>query len=37
VDTERVSAEFKNGVLEVKIPAPERQQSQRRQIEIKST
>jgi HSP20 family protein len=35
VDTEHVKAEFKDGVLEVKLPAPRRQQH-RRQIEIRS-
>jgi HSP20 family protein len=36
VDTEKVEAEFKDGVLEVRLPAPRRQQQQRRQIEIRS-
>jgi HSP20 family protein len=36
VDTENVDAEFKDGVLEVKLPAPKRQAQQRRQIEIRS-
>jgi HSP20 family protein len=36
VDTENVKAEFKNGVLEVKLPAPGRQPQPRRQIEIHS-
>jgi len=35
VDTEHVKAEFKDGVLEVRLPAPRRQQQQRRQIEIR--
>jgi HSP20 family protein len=37
VDTENVKAEFKDGVLEVRLPAPRRQQQQRRQIEIRSS
>ena len=37
VDTENVKAEFKDGVLEVRLPAPRRQQPQRRQIEIRSS
>jgi HSP20 family protein len=36
VDTEKVEAEFKDGVLEVRLPAPRRQPQQRRQIEIRS-
>jgi HSP20 family protein len=36
VDTEKVEAEFKDGVLEVRLPAPKRQSQQRRQIEIRS-
>jgi HSP20 family molecular chaperone IbpA len=36
VDTEDVEAEFKHGVLEVRLPAPSRQPQQRRQIEIHS-
>jgi HSP20 family protein len=36
VDTEKVEAEFKDGVLEVRLPAPKRQPQQRRQIEIRS-
>jgi HSP20 family protein len=36
VDTEHVKAEFRDGVLEVTLPAPRRQQSHRRQIEIRS-
>jgi HSP20 family protein len=36
VDTEHVKAQFKDGVLEVRLPAPKRQQQQRRQIEIGS-
>lgn len=35
-DAEKVTAEFKDGVLEVRLPAPERQRQQRRQIEIRS-
>jgi HSP20 family protein len=37
VDTEAVKAEFKNGVLEVRLPAPKRPEQRRRQIEIRST
>jgi HSP20 family protein len=36
VDTENVEAEFMDGVLEVRLPAPKRQPQQRRQIEIRS-
>jgi HSP20 family protein len=36
VDTENVEAEFKDGVLEVRLPAPKHQPQQRRQIEIRS-
>lgn len=34
LETENAKAEFKDGVLEVRLPAPRRQQQQRRQIEI---
>jgi HSP20 family protein len=37
VDTEDVKAEFKDGVLEVRLPAPRRQQQKRRQIDIHSS
>jgi HSP20 family protein len=37
VDTEDVKAEFKDGVLEVRLPAPKRPEQRRRQIEIGST
>jgi HSP20 family protein len=36
VNTDKVTAQFKDGVLEVKVPAPERQRQQRRRIEIGS-
>jgi HSP20 family protein len=37
VDTESVKADFKDGVLEVRLPAPKRPEQRRRQIEIRST
>ena len=37
VDTEDVKADFKNGVLEVRLPAPKRPEQRRRQIEVRST
>jgi HSP20 family protein len=36
LDTEDVKAEFKNGVLEVRLPAPKRPAQRRRQIDIRS-
>jgi HSP20 family protein len=36
VDTEGVKAQFKDGVLEVRLPAPKRPAQRRRQIDIRS-
>jgi HSP20 family protein len=35
VNAEEASADFRNGVLEITMPAPKRQQEGRRQLEIK--
>jgi HSP20 family protein len=37
LDPEQAKAEFKEGVLEVRLPAPRRRQQQRRQIDIRSS
>jgi HSP20 family protein len=36
VDTDNIKAQFRDGVLEVRVPAPERQRQQRRRFEIGS-